>query len=119
MKLKLSSIFFIILLLNCSQKFEIKVENSNKKYIIKNMPNTDRIILTIKSSLKNPANVKIVISDVTDDYSDMPIFSKEFKVYKGMNYINIKLSEIGINKFGLRIYHKNKLIDYRIIEVIP
>lgn len=109
--------FCFICFAECRNKIKIKVENSNKRYIIKKM--SEKLIINLKSYFKKSTNVEIVISNLIDDYSDMPIYKKKFKIYPGMNYIIINLDEVGIDKFSLRIYHSNKLIDYRIIEVLP
>ena len=42
---------------------------------------------------------------------------KEFIVYHGKNVFIINLKEIGTGKYGLRIYYKKDLIDYRILEI--
>lgn len=109
--------FCFICFVECRSRIKIKVENSNKRYIIKEM--SEKLIINLKSYFKRSTSVEIVISNLIDDYSDMPIYKKKFKIYPGMNYIMINLNEIGIDKFSLRIYHSNKLIDYRIIEVLP
>lgn len=115
---KFFALFFIIFTTTCiQQKIKIKVENENKRYIIKKM--SDKLILCIKSDLNRATEITIIINNFTDDYSDMPIYKKNFKIYKGLNYVVINLSDIGLNKFGMRIYYRNKLIDYRIIEVQP
>ncbi len=106
-----------ILFVSCSNKIKIKVENTNKKYIIKKM--TEKLVISLSSSFDKPVIIKVVIGDLIGDYSDMPIYNKRFKIYPGMNYIMINLNEIGTGKFGLRIYQSKKLIDYRIIEVLP
>ncbi len=78
----------------------------------------DKLILTLTSEKKNPMRVKIMIHHLTDDVSDMPIYQNEYTIYKGTNYIVINLKNIGTGKYSLRVYYKDKIIDYRIVEIV-
>lgn len=94
----------------------LKVDiEDNKKYIFKKMDS--KLIINLKSNKEKSLPVNLVLHNLTDDSFDMPIFKKEFIVYPGKNVFMINLKEIGTGKYGLRIYYKKDLIDYRILEI--
>ncbi|MBN1899186.1 MAG: hypothetical protein JW827_10435 [Spirochaetes bacterium] len=80
---------------------------------------SEKLIITLLSSSEKSLKVQVLISELTQDFSDMPLYKKSFDIHKGTNHIIINLREIGTGKFNLRIYHSKKLIDHRIIDVLP
>lgn len=109
-------LLFIFLSLNCQKGFQINIEN-NKKYIFKKM--NSKLIINLKSKKEKTLPINLVLHDLTDDVSDMPIFKKRLNAYPGQNVFMINLTEIGQGKYGLRLYYKEDLIDYRILEISP
>ncbi len=110
-------LILLLSLLNCRNDLQIQID-ANKKYIMKKMEN--HLIINLKSQRKENMPIYFVLHNLTDDISDMPLFKKELMVYPGTNLFMIQLNEIGEGKYSLRLMDdKDKLIDYRILEITP
>jgi|GEM_PF-3153620 len=107
----------IIIYTGCGKKIKVTIDNSKERYIIKDM--SDKLIINLMSSYNKPVTVKIALSDITADYSDIPVYTKKFTAHKGKNYIILNMSDISLTKFRLTIFHHNDIVDSRIIEYIP
>lgn len=115
-KIYLILFFIFMLFLNCEKEIKVSIEN-NKKYIEKKMDN--KLIINLKSNKADLLKVDVLLHNLTDDSSDMPIFKKELIVYPGENYFVIFLNEIGTGIYSLRLYYHKDLIDYRILDIAP
>lgn len=114
---KIYLIFLLILIFfNCSKGINVDIEN-NRKYIYKKMDS--KLIINLKSKKEKSLPISLVLHNLTDDATDMPIFKKKLTVFPGKNIFMINLQEIGSGKYGLRLYYKKDLIDYRILEISP
>lgn len=107
-------LLLLCLILSCGKQITVSIENNNR-YIKKKMDS--RLIINLKSHKNDPIRVSFILHNFTDDISDMPIFQQELMVYPGANVYIIRLNEIGIGKYSLRLYYNKDLIDYRILEV--
>jgi len=119
MKKKYLSILFaaIMLYTGCGKKIKITIDNSKERYIIKEM--SDKLIINLNSYYHKPVTIKIDIANITADYSDMPVYTKNFILHPGKNYIILNTNDISLKKFRLTIFHKKNIIDSRIIEYTP
>lgn len=109
-------LFLIFLFFSCQKEIKIKIED-NRKYIYKKM--NSKLVINLKSNKEKTLHVNLLLHNLIDDIADMPIFKKELSVYPGKNIFIINLKEIGTGKYGLRLYYKKDLIDYRILEISP
>ncbi len=110
-------LFFLISILSCYRKnnISVRIGKFNKKVIVKNM--NEKLVISLSSYKKAPITVSVVVHNLTDDVSDMPIYKNMYTVYSGVNYLIINLKDIGVGKYSLRIYYDKEIIDYRIIEI--
>ncbi|MDD5067786.1 MAG: hypothetical protein PHF84_12140 [bacterium] len=112
---KIMAFGLLLLLSGCGKDLEVRIDN-NSRYLLKKMENT--LVINLKSNKKKTVEAFFLLHNLTDDISDMPIFRKEMKIYPGNNVYLIRLKEIGAGKYSLRLMdEKDKLIDYRILEI--
>lgn len=115
-KPKIYLIFFLIILfLSCRKDIEVKIDN-NQHYIVKKM--NSKLVINLRSHKSEVIKINFILHNLTDDITDMPIFQRELQVFPEANIYVIKLNEIGIGKYSLRLYYQKDLIDYRILEVL-
>ncbi len=76
----------------------------------------DQLIVDIKSEAKKKTKIKIVIYD--ENNHDKKVYERRFLIFPGENYIIIDADKIGAGRYHLKIYHRNKLIGYRNIEIL-
>ena len=104
----------LLFLLSCQKSVVIDIDGS-RKYINKNL--NDKLIIKLFTNKNKPLNVSLLLHNLTDDVSDMPIYKKKLVIKPKSNCYIIDLKDIGVGKYSLRLYYQNKLIDYRIIDV--
>ncbi len=110
-------LFLFISILGCSgnRDISVKIGKLNGKVIVKKM--NEKLVISLSSYKSSPIEVSVVMHNLTDDVTDMPILKKDYTLYKGLNYVIINLKEIGVGKYSLRIYYNKEIIDYRILKV--